>query len=304
MIHDLFSKRQRRLRGEGGDVFQYTSFPAALRVQVIQIFRDALGPSGEYRDEANAAWRLIHDQLAREYGMFQLASGGWHEEAACRFFLEEKNHERVLDFIEVGLQSVDRLTRDEWYRSRAGSNLTADDAIEEVNQRLREHGLGYVYANGEIIRIDSQLIHAEIVKPALTFLTASYLAGANEEYLRAHEHYRHDRYEECLADCLKAFESTMKAICHNRRWAYSSTDTAKRLIEVIFANRLVPDYLQSEFTSLRTSLESGVPTVRNKQSGHGRGVEERRIPRHLAAYLLHLTATNVLLLAEANATLQ
>jgi hypothetical protein len=41
--------------------------------------------------------------------------------------------------------------------------------------------------------------------------------GANEEYLKAHEHYRHRRNKECLTECLteclKAFESTMKIIC-------------------------------------------------------------------------------------------
>jgi hypothetical protein len=303
-ILDLFSKRQRRLRGDGRDVYQYTSIPAPLRVQVIQIIRDALGSSGPYCDEVNKTWQSIHDSLAREYGMFRLGEGSTHEEAACRFFLNEANHEHVLDFIELGFQTVDRLGRDAWYVSRARTVVSADVAIDEMNQRLREHAIGYAYLNGEIIRIDSQLVHAEVVKPALDFLTAKYLRGANAEYLRAHEHYRHKRFEECLGDCLKAYESTMKAICHDRRWSYSQTDTAKRLIEIIFANRLIPDYLQSEFTSLRTSLESGVPTVRNKQSGHGRGIEERSVPRHLAAYLLHLTAANILLLAEANAALR
>ena len=46
-------------------------------------------------------------------------------------------------------------------------------------------------------------------------------AGANDEFLRAHEHYRHKRHKECLNECLKAFESMMKAICKKRRWPYS-----------------------------------------------------------------------------------
>lgn len=36
--------------------------------------------------------------------------------------------------------------------------------------------------------------------------------GASQEFLAANEHYRHGRYKECLNDCLKAFESTMKII--------------------------------------------------------------------------------------------
>jgi hypothetical protein len=45
-------------------------------------------------------------------------------------------------------------------------------------------------------------------------------------------------------------------------------------------------------------LESGTPTVRNKEGGHGQGTEITTIPEHLASYTLHLTATNLLFLAN------
>ena len=58
--------------------------------------------------------------------------------------------------------------------------------------------------------------------------------------------------------------------------------------------------MQSHFTGLRSTLESGVPTVRNKLSGHGQGAEEINVPDYIAAYALHLTASNILLLAKAD----
>lgn len=299
-LFDLFSKRQRRLRGDAPDVYQYDSVSSPLRVQIVHILREAIGQTGQYHHRANGAWRFIHDSLAREYGEFQLAEGSTHEEAATRFLLESRDQIRALDFIEFAFRYVDRVCREDGYRWEAQPSVTADEAITELNDRLREQSLGYQYVAGNLIRVDSELVHAEVVKHALNFLHAKYLAGANTEYLRAHEHYRRGRYEESLADCLKSFESTMKAICHNREWPYNQTDTAKRLIEIVLAKGLIPAYLQSEFTGLRTSLESGIPTVRNKQSGHGQGVEQREVPRHLAAYLLHLTAATILLLADAN----
>ena len=51
---------------------------------------------------------------------------------------------------------------------------------------------------------------------------------------------------------------------------------------------------------LRTALESGVPTLRNNLSGHGQGREKVAIPEYMAAYTLHLTASNILFLAKAN----
>jgi hypothetical protein len=107
------------------------------------------------------------------------------------------------------------------------------------------------------------------------------------------------RYKECLNACLSSFESTMKAICAKRKWAYSSKDTARALIETCLKNNLIPPFWQSHLSGLRSTLEGGVPTARNRTSGHGQGAAPTEIPQSLASYVLHLTATTILFLAEA-----
>ena len=134
--------------------------------------------------------------------------------------------------------------------------------------------------------------------------------GANAEFLSAHDHYRAKRYDDCMNDCLKAFESCIKAICDTRGWSHDNRDTIKPLIEIIFDNKLIPNFMDSHFTGLRkavdvrkglrTALESGVPTLRNNLSGHGQGSKEVPVPEYIAAYALHLTASNILFLAKAN----
>ena len=96
-----------------------------------------------------------------------------------------------------------------------------------------------------------------------------------------------------------ALESTLKVICNRRGWQFGERDTASPLIDIVFKEGLVPDYLQSQFGALRSVLESGVPTIRNRAGGHGAGVKRREVPRHLASYTLHLTAAAILFLAEA-----
>ena len=123
--------------------------------------------------------------------------------------------------------------------------------------------------------------------------------GANAEFLNAHEHYRAGRYKECLNDCLKAFESCLKSICHTRQWHYSETDNVKRLIDIVLDNRLIPEFMKSHFSGLRSTLEAGVPTLRNKRGGHGQGTRVVPVPEYMATYALHLTASNILLLAKA-----
>jgi hypothetical protein len=93
----------------------------------------------------------------------------------------------------------------------------------------------------------------------------------------------------------------MKAICTARNWPYDpNKDAAKQLIDIVFNNGLIPPYLQAQFAALRSVLESGVPTVRNKTSGHGQGPVPTAVPDWLAAYVLHLTASNIVLLMEAH----
>ncbi len=179
-------------------------------------------------------------------------------------------------------------------------SLKGNDKPKEMKE---EHRIGYQLESGKIIRIDSKFMHSEVVKPALTVLADNMYKGANDEFLKAHEHYRHGRYKECLNECLKSFESTMKAIYTKRGWSYNEKDTAHRLIGICFQNKLIPDYLQSKFNSLQSSLESGIPTVRNRTSAHGQGSEISEVPSYLASYLLHLTATTILLLADAEKAL-
>ena len=159
--------------------------------------------------------------------------------------------------------------------------------------------MGYQYESGKISRVDSQFIHSEVVKPALVMLSDPMYEGANDEFLKAHEHYRARRYKECMTECLKAFESCIKAICDARRWAYSDRATAKTLIDIVFKYKLIPDSMQSHFAGLRSILET-VAALRNDQSAHGQGSTVIVVPEYIAAYTLHLTASNILFLAKAN----
>jgi hypothetical protein len=91
----------------------------------------------------------------------------------------------------------------------------------------------------------------------------------------------------------------MKIICAKRGWTYKQTDTASVLIDICFTNDLIPSHLQNQFGALKSVLSSGIPTVRNKQGGHGQGTQQIAVPDYLASYLLHLTATTILLLVQA-----
>ena len=305
-ILDLFSKRQKRLRGEIPEVYTYDNLPNHFRVQVVHIIQDSYG-NDNHSGHVKNAYKIIHDALCREYGKFNLLDNRHREsdeQAVLNFFLTTLDTEQALDVIELTFRLLNNFIKNNnEYNFFATPKLKPDEAIEELNNRFKEHGIGFQFIESEIIRVDSIYTHSEIAKPTISLLWNKKFQGANEEYLKAHEHYRHGRNKECLTECLKAFESTMKIICSEKGWGYSQTDTAKKLIQICFINGLVPTYVQNQFTSLQNLLESGIPTIRNKLSGHGQGQIPQRVDDGMTRYGLNLTGTNIIFLVEQSGIL-
>lgn len=305
-IFDLFSKRQKRLRGEVLDIYQYDIIPEALRVQIVHILRDAIGVDKESYSEPNWAhdsYRFIHETVCREYGVFTLgkgSSGKTYKDTVLNFILQQEETEKVLDVVELSFRIIEKYIKDNFseYTYSTNIKIEPDAAIEELNDRFKEHGFGFQFVSGEMIKVDSTYMHSEIVKPTLKLLWNKKFKGANDEYLSAHEHYRHGKNKECLADCLKAFESTMKIICTEKGWSFDQIDTSKKLINICFQNNLIPSFTQNQFTSLRSLLESGIPTIRNKLGGHGQGQIPQKVDDEMTRYGLNLTGANIIFLIE------
>ena len=57
--------------------------------------------------------------------------------------------------------------------------------------------------------------------------------------------------------------------------------------------------MQTHLGTVRSALESAIPTLRNKLGGHGQGVEPKQVPSYYAEYLLHETASTIVFLLKA-----
>jgi len=311
-IVDLFHKRQKKLRGEYPDVYQYDELPDKLKVQMVHLWDETIkadysgggwNPSSLNREHLKKCYK----SLCKEIGVFKLNEEDsdneiyiTYFESISNYFLSEDNTEQALSVIELMMQTISSFARE--YRYKVSINV--DESINELNQRFREHGVGYQYENGQIIRVDSEFIHAEAVKPALHLLSDPTYKGAQQEFLKAHEHYRHERYSEALIDCLKAYESTLKIILDKNKWEYSPNATADELTGRLMQSGLVPEFWQQYFKSLKNTLTSGVPTARNKLAGHGAANEVREIPEYLVSYILHMTASTIVFLIKADESLK
>ena len=305
MIHDLYSKRRKIERGEFSDIYQYDVLPNKLKMQILYLFEN----TSNYNKKE--VFDSICKILREERGVFQLSSvssvksyfgssewdrlGGEFtitcEKEVKTYFLEEEDADHALDVVEL-------------FFRLCGNSSDRKILIEKLNIRFREHGVGYAYEANKIIRVDNQLTHAEIVKPALKLIHTQEFSNVEDEYLKAHEHYRHGRHAEALVECLKALETTMKIIADKHMWQFDPKDSASRLISIMFDNNLIPSYLQTHFKALKSCLESCVPTVRNRIRGHGQGIVKTDVPDYLAGYIINSTAVNILLLVEAEKALR
>ena len=111
------------------------------------------------------------------------------------------------------------------------------------------------------------------------------------------QHYKDSRLKGCLISCGKAFESTMKIICDLNKWSIPSKATASSLIKTLIDTNFFPSYQQSQLTSLRTLLETTIPTPRNK-SAHGSGNTPIHISQSFASFILYSTGATIRLLVE------
>ena len=296
-VLDIYSKRKKRLKAKRPDVYQYNKLTEPFRVQLVHILSDVFQEAWDrVYHKFNKDWyEVIHDALAREYGVFRLNSRIVSEESVFKFLLESEL-DQVFDTIEICFavaKASIRHPRDEMVK-------IVQTAVFELNGRFSEHGIGYQYSGGKIVRRESEFLHKEAVVEAIHLLQDKRFVGAEAEFMEAHGKYRQQQYEDAISGSCKALESTLKIICRKKGWSFDEKDTAKKLIAIVFDQGLIPKYLQCEFSSLRSVLESGIPTIRNKESAHGRGDKSRNVPAYLAAYVLHLTASTIVFLVEAS----
>lgn len=216
-------------------------------------------------------------------------------------YLDNSSTEDVLDFIDCTFNHFDRELRKIKPEDKYDydSNGKVDKAIIELNFRFKQHGLGYEFVNGEIIRIDNTIIHEYIIKPALRLIYDEGFSGAEEEIRRAFEYRRKSDNKNAILEAEKAFESTMKTICDKKGYAYDKDkDAAQKLIKIFESNNFYPTYMSAHLTNLRTTLETGLPVIRNKNAGHGQGSSVINISDEFAEYALNLATTNIVLLVS------
>ena len=297
-MYELLSKRIKNAAGEP-EVFLYNDFPQSFRNQVFYILEDVLDP---YETLDENLWNILEEQFCREKGLKGMGYNNpsvKYGKSNIETYFEKSSNTDFLDAIDFFFYIIDVKLRtfEPPYKFDYDADGAASKAIVELNYRFKQHNLGYEFINSQIITVDSTLLHETVVKPALKLLYEEGFEGAEDEIRKAYEKRRNGDNKNAILEAGKAFESTMKIICDKQGYTYDKAkDTAQKLISILEKNGFYPSYMNSHLVNLRTTLETGLPVVRNKVSGHGQGNQVVTISDEFTDYALHLAATNILFL--------
>jgi hypothetical protein len=299
-IFDLFSKRGKKPPA----TLVYDRIPNDLRIQIMQIVQSTIvAPVTELLDAADTILNREHPVSS-----FVRDQPNWRFDQRTPYWVEclvKGNFEECIDAIEVLFAFINTRVRgaDPRRYHPVGQCQGADDAIDELNARFLSHGVGYQFSKdeGRIVRVDSEHLHKDAVEPAMRLLAAPGFEGPAQEFADAHQQHRAGNAKDALTAAVRAFESTMKAICDARGWTYDKNKaTAKPLLDVLFAKGLIPPDLEAHFGGLRAALESGLPTIANRMARHGQGSKVKTVDDHIVAFGMHLCAAAIVFLVEAH----
>lgn len=302
MIYKLFSQRRKEeaLAGKD-DVYQYDNIPTHLRHQINSISFESLGIPYviSYNVEENPAWVEVERVFLREKGYVTLSREDTAGQRIPNYMIGADTDEWI-DLLELICLVIDHLkSKNDAHLGKWQIQEESAKAIDEINYRMKQAGVGYAFENGQIIRIDSQFVHSQIVKPALGLLSAQGYDGPSEEYRTAHEHYRSGDYRQAVGMAANALESTFKAIFDQAGWEYKKGARISDLIKVAKGNELWPNYLDNSFDQLVATLQSGLPKIRDNDASHGQGATAKEVPSYVAAYALHLAASKIVFVVQA-----
>ena len=294
MIFDLFSYRNRDNKEEP-DVYVYDKFPKEFRNQFLYITFNVCEVLINSFPNPISSVLLIY---SREAGMKHIFLQKRDDNNTWRAFEEYVSACTDIEFLDIMDLTFRVLVDNDEIRNYSNiRNSVFIDAIEELNERLKRHNLGYEFSNGMIIKKTNKVTHETIIKPALKLLCDEGFKGAEDEYLNAWKQFMDGNNQGAILNAAKAFESFMKIICSKMHYTFDKEkDTAKKLLEHLKNNNFFPSYLENHLNALITTLESGAPTVRNKTAGHGQGEECISVPDDYATYVLNLVASNIVFL--------
>lgn len=273
MAMTLFSKRNLKLP----DVFTTDIVPDTLRTQILWILKE------QYKND-DRSFALVRDHVCKERGLSSLTDQAHPSRDVFSCIAHSRDTTLILDCVQLLLAILGN--------GYGPYGSDAELAIAEFNRYCLEAGFGYEFNREKrmLIPIDNSLLHQEAVRPALGLLSKAGFSTANNEYLAGFEHFKRGEYGDCLTECCKAIEGTVKIIGQKKGWTIAPMATMRPLLRTYIQQTGIDSFWEHAIMPLAT--------LRNRMDAHGAGATPHVVPKHVAQYALHAAGSAIVFLVE------
>jgi len=288
------------------DFYVYDTIPDPLRGKISFAVLDCLervkAELQNLRDPK--AWEVTYDgcrqHLSRALG--RDIGDGYYSKRDLEDFLKSAHMIDLLRGIEVVLDHLLTLSALRRNASESGAIDAEEMRLEkEINKLFALYRLGYrIEVLGapqedepivQVIRVDSEFTHKEMVKPTLRLLQQEDFETAAEQFSDALAEYTDGKYADAITDVNSAFESVLKRVVNRKR------GTALQLIREAQTQGYFPAYQENRIAHFAELLEA-LPIVRNQEGdAHGR-LESGADLERFARYAVHLAAANIIFIMD------
>ena len=188
------------------DIYKYDKLPDKVKRHIIAVWFELLNKFPAFdRGKSDNFFAVVAKELWVKYDEFQSPrNSGSPSESVCNFFGEQQDVKKCLEIMELVFSCLSHFYRADVYVN-AGLDYDIYRAKAKLNAVFQEHSVGYEFRGDKIFRIDSGVMHKEVVAPTMTLLYEPFFKGANEEFLKAHEHFRQGTQQIQISEEIAAF---------------------------------------------------------------------------------------------------
>ena len=288
-LKDLYHRIIKESRGELPDYYTQ-EIDATVRSKIILHYHNGLD------DVSNEDWRL-HCQ--RELDTMLIY------ESRLTEYLLKCSTEEFLSALQILLLI---------HLDRARYNVQIDGRlkkfIEIINKLFQIEKVGYQISIAPnsyqtdvpilIVPFESKYLYEETIQKTRILLYNLKFDGALDEFDKALDDLRFEKYEDCIHKAGKAYESLLKAILAKKRIPYNKEDKIFDLVSKVRDTLKLKDpSLNTLFERLWPVLEQGPNVIRNFEGiGHGQGTDIKSYEKSYANFVLHLSGTYIVFLLE------
>jgi hypothetical protein len=188
------------------------------------------------------------------------------------------------------LQTIELFIRIKKNETQQEPNERLRNTIDDINDLFKLDKIGYEIVNERIIRKDSEYLHEQVIKQTISLLHTNDFKGPLEEFQKALNHYKLKEYDDTIHKANNAFESTMKSVLTKLNINFNQDGPADQLLDYLIKNRVIYSYTKPLF--------QGLPIIRNKQGGHGQGLDPKVVNQSYAELSLNLAGSFIVFLVN------